>query len=453
MSVQEITSVLPSELLYSTPQKLEESKTVSYSVNSLASEYSQAGTDIRFTMPMVQKQFLKSNSLSISGQLVFTMAAAGTTAKYAIQGTLYSIFQNQQIQLANGQIIENFNNPGILVNSMLNQTADLSQQNPLALSYGIGTGNNSNCTLLINGANLAEGWMKDAAGVVTVDFCIPLISALTNSTSVPMFMTDMTLIMTLGNISMASGLLVKTAAGATDGNVTFTKIQNLRLNYDCMELSNSAFSTWLSYYPSQKFLLKNISYTYTNYVIPANQTGTIDMPLNFNLASAKQLFISFKTTDNNDGDFGSLNPNLDSIQFITGTGELYPTRPIDCKNGLLVFYYQQKGWNSYYSKDTNGLVNRTTFLKRYAAGNGYAGYDNTPANILSSANKFFICIDLEKLSANSDLTYNGAKISLNSYVRIQIAAACANPITAHMFVSYDQFWAFDMANNMISVIS
>lgn len=449
MSVQEITSVLPGELLYSTPQKLEESKTVSYSVNSLASEYSQAGTDIRFTMPMVQKQFLKSNSLSISGTMVFTLSGAGVNSKFALQGTLYSIFQNQQIQLANGQIIENFNNPGILVNSMLNQTADISQQNPLSLSYGVNSGISSNCTLLLNGGSITEGWMKDGA-VVNVDFCIPLISALSNSSSVPMFMSDMTLIMTLGNIA---SLLVKTTTGTTDGTCPFTKIQNLRLNYDCMELSNNAFSSWLSYYPSQKFLLKNISYTYTNYVIPANQTGTIDMPLNFNLASAKQLFISFKTTDNNDGDFGSLNPNLDSIQFITGTGELYPTRPIDCKNGALVFYYQQKGWNSYYSKDTNGLVNRTTFLKRYVEGNGYAKYNSTAANILDNANKFFICIDLEKLSANSDLTYNGAKISLNSYVRIQIAAACDKAITAHMFVSYDQFWAFDMANNIISVIS
>jgi len=445
MSVQEISSALPVELLYRVPSKLEESKTVSYSVNSQSSSYSQPGSDIRFTMPMVQKQFLKTNSVAVSGQLVITVSNAAVIG--VIQGTLYSVFQNQQLQLANGVVLETFNNPGICVNIMLNQTADVSQQNALALSYGIGTDANSNCTLLIGtAADNINGWIKSGL-TTTIDFCIPLISALTSSQSVPMFVSDMTLIMTLGNVL---GNIVKTAGGVETFNTA--TLQNLRLNYDCMELSNSAFMDWLSFFPDQRFLLKNTSYTYTNYTIQPNQSGTIDMPLNFNLASGKQLFISFKS-DNIDGDFGSFNPNLDSVQFITGTGEMYPTRPIDCKNGPLVWYYLQKGWNSFYSKDTNGLISRKTFLKRAAVANGYAAYSGGGADITTNGNKFFLCIDLEKLSQNSDLVYNGARISLNSFVRLQISAGFANAITAHMFVSYDQFWSYDLVNNMIQVIA
>lgn len=457
----DFNQVLPTEVNYVAPSKMAESRVVSYKTNSNYTTTSTAGTELRFVIPMTERQFLQNNTVSLSGQLDLNFSAQADTQVALLGSGWYSCFQTQQLQTSNGEFLENIPNVSILANEILQQASDISQRNALSMSWGMNPDMGSgNCSITLGTANTLYSY-QNAGTKIVVKFCIPLIGLLSNSNNfLPMFMTDMTLILTVNDII---GKVVKKIQDGTAGKdfmPTSFSLSNLYLNYDALELSQGAYMEWLAQYPSQRFIIKAIGYTYTNSTIP-NGTGTFDLPLNFTLASCKQLYISFQPAVG-DLQYGSINPNANSIQLFTGAGEMYPSRPIDCRNPTEVFYNLQKAWGAYYSRDCNGLITLNQFCRRSGAITGYLAVSgvgdktNDDADRVDNgtvSNKFFVCIDTEKASSNKDLVYNGAKISLNSYLRLDIAAANGDAVPVNIFAAFDSFIICDMANMNITKIN
>lgn len=454
----EFNQVMPAEVNYVTPSKMTESRVVSYKVNCNVNSTSTPGTELRFVIPMTERQFLEPSSVSLSGKLRLVAGAERDTQWGLLGSGWYSCFKTQQVQLSNGQFLENIPNVSILVNEILQQTADVSQRNALAMTWGMAISDaNDNSMASGNcGIILGDGIYPYSANgtVIECNFCIPLIGLLSStSTYLPMFMSDMTLIMTVNDI--IGSVLKKLVQGAAhDGVMASFTLSDLYFNFDALELSQSSYAEWISQYPNQRFVIKTLGYTYTNNTIQNGYSGSLDMPLNFNLASCKQLFVSFQPPKG-DLAYGSINPNANSIQLFTGAGEMYPSRPIDFRNPSEVFYHLQKAWNAFYSRDSNGLISPEQFCRRTAASTNYLATSGANGATLATAdlihtgavsNKFYVTIDTEKATSNRELVYNGAKISLNSYLRLDIAADNAVAIPVHIFACYDSFIICDMAN-------
>jgi hypothetical protein len=251
---------------------------------------------------------------------------------------------------------------------------------------------------------------------MTLTFAIPIIGILNSSKMLPMFGGDIAVEFTVADITRwlvkISGATVNTAIA----NFTFV-LDNLELVYDSIELSPESNAMVMSAYP-QKLIIKSQSYNFGSTLLGLAGAGSYDIPINFKLASMKQLFFYFTqglgvntiaiganaigtvAVGCADLTFGGINPNGTDIVFVTN-GKTYPQRPIKLYNPAECYMQIRKAFGSIYSNQFCGSIGRAEFLRRDTTDTTtYFGSMATPANLTYLGNKFYLAIDTELINTN-----------------------------------------------------
>jgi hypothetical protein len=233
-------------------------------------------------------------------------------------------------------------------------------------------------------------------------------------------------------------------------NFTFV-YDNLELVYDSIELSPESNAMVMASY-SQKLIIKSQSYNFGSTPLGLAGAGSYDIPINFKLASMKQLFFYFTPANAADLTFGGINPNGTDVVFVTN-GKTYPQRPIKLNNPAECYMQIRKAFGSIYSNQFCGSIGRAEFLRRDTAdANSYFGTMTTAANLSYLGNKFYLAIDTELINTNKESLYNGIPTGINSVLRLNISTLLTSAVTVQFWGCYDSLIEFDFTTGLTRTI-
>jgi hypothetical protein len=445
------------------------------------SSFSTAGQIMKFVIPNTQRTYLNGETGYLTGRLTLTCAAAvAGTDIYAILGTMYSLFSRQSVN-CNGTVWDTVERPGELVNMLTQMTLNPSEKQGLSSTLGcaqnisvnmnVGPGaayaqnaisstifsynSSGNISYLFNGT-------ANAGSNLTTTFAIPILGILNSSKMLPMFGGDITFELTVADITR---WLVKIAGGTANtavANFTFT-IDNLELVYDSIELSPESNAMVMAAYP-QKLIIKSQSYNFGSTAV-GQGAGSYDLPINFKLASMKQLFFYFTQTLGTatvngtantpvgcaDLTFGGVNPNGTDVVFVTN-GKNYPMRPIKLSNPSECYMQVRKAFGSIYSNQFCGSIGRSEFLRRDAADAYHLAPVSTPGALQGIGNKYYLAIDTEIINTNKESLYNGIPTGINSVLRLNISSALYATTTCQFWACYDSLIEMDFTTGLTRTI-
>lgn len=451
MSSQITTPIgIPAELNFTLPSSMVPSRKFELRVQPYGqSSFTSSGQAIRITLPQMQRTLYNFQTAYLFGTINFTHGGvAGTDLSYLI-GSWYSLFSRQVIRAGSGYVLETIDNPGQLVNAITNMTMNSVDRTSLNNAFGF-NGDNINVNVGVRifgdtGATDIGGLQNDERNFT---FAIPLVGILNNSKLWPSWNSgDMEIELTIADIQR---FIVST----TSNTVTGFTINNVEFVTECLELAPEAYNMIMAQNP-ERVVLKTQTYTYGSSSLPANQgIGSIDIPFQIKVNSLKQLIWYSQPADAAEKTFSGVNPNLDSWNFIVN-GISYPQRPVQAKYPSEAYMQNSKSFGSVYSSQHSGSLTRNEFNTASTAYNNYhRPYNATAGNVLTRANKWYQCLDVETINSNKESLYSG--ISTNgttSTLRLNIAAQLANAVhNIHYWSCQDVMVVMDMASGITSVV-
>jgi len=442
-------SGLPTELDFSEASSLPESRSYEYRIQpSNASTFNTAGSVIEISLPMLNNTFWENNTMYITGRLTLTCAGTNNTDMLAFPACgAYALFSKQVWRTQGGQTLENIDNPGPLVNQLL--TVGLvgaertAYANNMCLSDNEGSINTS-LGLVFN--------TNQAGRNQIIDFALPLVGIMNMVKYLPAYGTELILELTLAPSSQWALPMTATS------NVTGFTISNFEFVSQCLELGSQGMSVIQKQY-GNNLNLKTQSYTFGSYTIPAQSSGTVDIPFQIKCMSMKQLFMICSPANVAEGvGYGSVNPNATGISFIN-SGMSYPQRPVQCSRPAESFNQLLKAFGGVY---TNSKQSSITIDGYRTASTAYVtdvfeAYNATRTTVgfATKANKWFFALDLESISNHKDLMYNGINTQGGSAstLRIEIGTALANQThTIYMYACHDVLINMDLQTGIVSAI-
>jgi len=366
---------------------------------------------IQFDLP--QRGFLDPNTLYIRYRMTLTSAANAE-----LKGTpVYTPFINLQT-IFGSSVVENIQNYGQIQNMLVQLTHNASQKAGLASCYALGDYAVTTAVTQL-GANI-NGRICSASEVISA--AAPLKCILSESEKlVPLcLMSGVRLQLTLDTIAN-----IFTTTVVPTGFV----LSNVELVYDLIDFGAGVENMVRSM--GEKIYVKSTSYACSNNTLATATTGTVDLLYNTRLSSVKSLFANFGGTSAN-----SLNKVFDSYDITSNNGDYsfsigglqYPPRPISTsanKTGAMMELKQAIG--GVHSMETNNFS--------ISAGEfGVVGNTATTARIPA---KFFIGVNLEKLSTNGALLTGLSTQSAPIGLRINLGTATAQNHNISVIAMYD----------------
>jgi hypothetical protein len=444
------------ELLFDLPQSMVPSVKKELRVQPYGqSSFSNAGQVAQIVIPQMQRSFLQTDTGYITGTVAFT-GVTGTVdlSKSYVLGSFYSLFSRQVIR-SNTQILETIDQPGRVVNSILNMSLNPAEKMGLSNSFGFYVTDSGQCLgnigPIINSTLGSTGTPNLTQTQFT--FSIPLIGCMNTSKFWPCFLGETTIELTLASL----GDFLVNAFGST---VSGFSISNLEYVCETIELSPESYNMVMANYPSQ-LVLKTESYVYGSNSLPASSgAGSYDLPFQAKLNSLKRIIWYASPANAIDLNFGGVNPNLDSWQFVTN-GTSYPQRPIKAWNPSEAYNQMQKAQGALYSLTHSGCANRNSYCVASTATYGsiypyWRAYDSalTTTELEVGGNKFYNCLDVEVVNQNKDSLYTGISTSgTSSFLRLNIASALSASVhTIQWWANHDKLIVFDLVTQEIRSI-
>ena len=441
---------LPSELDFSLPASLPDNK--SYEIRTQPTNgatFSAQGSVIQLSLPLLQRSFYESSTMYLTGRLTTTVAvpASGSTnVCYCNPAGIYGAFSRLTVRSANGNTLDDIQNPG--------QVANLLLKAGLTASERVTCAN----TMLLNertdASNLGMSFnIASAPGqVTTLDFAMPMIGLLNMTKYLPAYGTELIIELTLNSASNFAPLAL-----GVNNSVTGISFSNLELVSQVLEFSPSAFAMIQQQY-SEKIVLKSETYSFGSTTIAGATVGVVDVPFNIRVNSLKRLFLICSPSTVLEGvGYGSVNPNANSISFISN-GFTYPQRPVQCQRPAEVYAQFQKAFGGLYSADKSGQIQLAGWRRASTAyvTDVYSAFNTNPTNVLTAPNSWYFVLDLEALSNHKDTMYNGINTTGSSanYIRIDIGTALAStPHTVSYFSCHDVLLNMDLVNGIVSTVA
>lgn len=445
MSSQIQTPVgIPSELNFSLPSSMVPSRKFELRVQPYGqSTFDSPGQSLRVVLPQMQRTLYNFQTAYLMGTVTFEHAGVVDTDPSYILGSWYSLFSRQVVRAGSGYVLETIDAPGQLVNAITSMT--MSADNRVCLENAFGF--NSSSPLSNLGVKINVTSDINSGNEKKFTFAIPLIGILNNTKLFPAFMNgDLEIELTLAQIS--SYITSKTA-----NTVTKTTLQNIEFVTECLELSPESYNMVMSQNPD-KVVLKTQTYSYGSSSLPGQFKGTQDIPFQIKCNSMKQLIWYTSPSNAIEKNYGGVNPNLDSWNFIVN-GISYPTQNIKAKYPSEGFMQNQKAFGSVYSSQHSGNQQRLQFNVGSSAYNDYhRAYNNDYTFIEEKASKWFQCLDLETINSNKESLYSG--ISTNgttSTIRLNITENLANTAhNVHYWSCQDVMVVMDLVAGITSVV-
>jgi hypothetical protein len=130
-----------------------------------------SGSLLQISVPRIVRSFFQNNTGYITGRVTFNVATGTVYTKYLPCGGAYSFFSKYALRTANGQQLDNIDNPGYFFGIMCNLGMSPSQKIACANNF------------LLNQAGYQNLGIQFAAGTgnagenLILDFAIPMIGA------------------------------------------------------------------------------------------------------------------------------------------------------------------------------------------------------------------------------------------------------------------------------------
>jgi hypothetical protein len=379
---------------------------------------------IQFDLP--QRGFLDPNTLYLRFRITQTSAAGAE-----LRGTpCYTPFINLQT-IFGSSIVENIQNYGQIQNMLVQLTHNSSQKAGLASAYGLGDYAVTTAVTLL-GANLNG---RTCTASETVSVACPLKCVLSESEKlVPLcMMSGVRIQMTVDSIANMFSTVIPTAFALT----------NLELVYDQIDFGAGVEAMVRSM--GDKIYVKSASYSCSNNTLASGSSGSLDLLYNTRLSSIKSLFANFGGTSAN-----SLNKVYDSYDITSGNGDYsfsvggiqYPPRPISTvtsKAGAVMELKQAIG--GIHSSETNN----------FSISVGEFGVDGNDATTVRIPGKFYLGVNLEKLSTNGALLTGLSSQSAPIGLRINTGTALAQAYNVSVIAMYDALIEVDTVSKNATV--
>lgn len=420
------------------------------------STFSTAGQIIKFVIPKTDRAFINTQTMYVTGNAAVTLPGSTTnTDRVFMIGSYYSMFSRQVVS-SNGKVLETIERPAELVNMLLNMTLNPAEKKGLANSFGFyndlaaGEGDvTSNYCQPMNTPDVANETGNLTDNGLKFTFAIPLVGILNCSKILPLINGDITIELTLNNISQ---ILAGNTAGGTTGIAASTlTLTNCELVLDQLNLTPESYALVMQNYP-EKLYIKTQSYDFGSISIPSGAVGAVDIPVNIKRSSLKEVLTYFNDAGSVDKSFGGSNPNGSDLVFITN-GVQYPQRPIKLTNPSECYNQVQKSIGSLYSNSHSGSCGKAEFCRRMSPNPYYLVSATTIANVPNYANKFYLAIDVELLNYDTDSLYSGIPMGVNSNFRLNIETALPRNCTQYYWMVYDAVIEMDLINGITNVIA
>jgi len=451
---------LPTELNFSLPASLPDNK--SYEIRtqptngaSFASTATSGGSVIQMSLPLLQRSFYESDTMYLTGRITMVnslaVGAQNATGIGLNPGGIYGLFSRMTVRAANGNTLDDIQNPGYIANLLLKSGITFAERTALANVLLLGNGQLlPNLGMVVN--------LDGVAGSGTVlDFSMPMIGLLNMTKYLPAYGTELIIEFTL-----APGNAFAPVVNGNAATITSVTVTNLELVSQVLEFSPSAFAMVQAQYP-EKIVIKSETYSFGSTSIAGGTVGTVDIPFNIRVNSLKRLFAIFSPGDVVEGvGYGGVCPNAQGIQFISN-GVQYPQRAVQCARPAEAYAQWLKAFGGLYSAEKAGQFTLSGFRRAstaYVSG-VYAAYSAASAaatvDKLTAAlpNMWYFALDLEALSNHKDAMYNGINTTGSSanYIRVDIATALAAvPHTVSYFSCHDILLNIDLVTGIVSTV-
>lgn len=450
---------LPSELDFSLPASLPDNR--SYEIrtqptNGASFQSTAGGVVIQCSLPLLQRSFYESNTMYLTGRITL----AGSLAVGALADTgmalnpagIFGAFSRLTVRAANGNTLDDIQNPGYIANLLLKSGITFAERRPLA-----------NTMLLadnVTSVNLGlTCYTQNVAGKSTIlDFSMPMIGLLNMTKYLPAYGSELIIELTLATPSSFVPVVNGNAATLT----SFT-MSNLELVSQVLEFSPSAFAMVQAQYP-EKVVLKSETYSFGSTTIAGQTVGTVDIPFNIRVNSLKRLFAIFSPSTAVEGvGYAGVCPNAQGIQFVSN-GIQYPQRAVQCARPAEAYAQWLKSFGGLYSADKSGQFTLDNYRRAstayvtdvysaFVAASAAATVDKLV--LITSGNAWYFALDLEALSNHKDAMYNGVNTTGSSanYIRVDIGTALANtPHTVSYFSCHDILLNIDLVSGIVSTV-
>jgi hypothetical protein len=220
-------------------------------------------------------------------------------------------------------------------------------------------------------------------------------------------------------------------------------LTNLELVYDQIDFGAGVEAMVRSM--GDKIYVKSASYSCSNNTLSSGSSGSLDLLYNTRLSSIKSLFANFGGTSAN-----SLNKVYDSYDITSGNGDYsfsvggiqYPPRPISTvtsKAGAVMELKQAIG--GIHSSETNN----------FSISSGEFGVDGNDATTVRIPGKFYLGVNLEKLSTNGALLTGLSSQSAPIGLRINTGTALAQAYNVSVIAMYDALIEVDTVSKNATV--
>lgn len=451
---------LPTELNFSLPASLPDNR--SYEIrtqptNGASFTSTAGGVVIQLSLPLLQRSFYESNTMYLTGRIdingSLAPGAVGDTGMMLNPAGIYGAFSRLTVRAANGNTLDDIQNPGYIANLLLKSGITFAERRPLA----------NTLLLADNVTSVNAGLTCNVTGVAgrsdLLDFSMPMIGLLNMTKYLPAYGSELIIELTMA--TPQSFIPVVNGNGATVTNFIMT---NLELVSQVLEFSPSAFQMVQAQYP-EKIVLKSETYSFGSSTIAGGSVGTTDIPMNIRVNSLKRLFAIFSPSTGYEGiGYSGVCPNAQGIQFVSN-GIQYPQRAVQCARPAESYAQWLKSFGGLYSADKSGQFTIDNYRRAstaYVTGvysafiPAEAGTTVDKISAYTSGNAWYFALDLEALSNHKDAMYNGVNTTGSSanYIRVDIGTALAAvPHTVSYFTCHDILLNIDLMTGVVSTVA
>jgi hypothetical protein len=440
--IQEIAYGLPGALPPHRSYELRVSPT-----SGSAATYITGGI-IQISVPRIDRSFFQNNTGYITGRCTFTTATGTANLKYLTSGGAYSLFSKYALRTANGQQLDNIDNPGFIFSMLCNLGVSPSQKEAYANNFLFNQ--NSAGSYPNIGIGFAVG-AGNAGQNLILDFAIPMLGAWNSDKYWPAFGNELLIELTVGQLANCV-IETNNATGAAAG---FT-LSNIEFVSQILEFSPETFSQMQQLY-SNGIQIKSETYRFGSWPFASGiSQGQMDIPFNIRNKSLKRLFMAYSPSNACElNGYSAVNPNLNSYVFVLN-GVMYPQRPVQELKPAETFNQIIRAHNGLYTSDKPtclSLEGHRMALTAYIT-NVYQQYNSTIANITSQPNMHYLVLDLESISNHKEGLYAGIDTtgSTANTIRLDCNTASTQAAILNYFGCADCIISFDFVNGITNIV-
>lgn len=316
--------------------------------------------EINFDLPCSQSPdtWLDTRLSTISFRAIVTVTNAGTQqiTSGTLRSSAYAYFDNMRLTGQSGNLLEYFNEYGLVSDLLIQSQVDDRES---CFSYGLKSNFGQLNQAQVNSSSftntghdipvLSKGNVLVTGESLSFSYSVPLLSGVIGVLSDRFFPIGLTkkMLLTLTTASVLPFTIQLGTVGAT-GSTISVQLTDFALNLELIKVGTSAMSQIISTLPDNKMYIHGQTYKTTTTVLPANSSGSINLPVGLTGSSVRSLFARFHETGapsalrSTHGKYDSKCPLLNQLGWNIG-GQQIPSslynpllRPAECWRSFLM---------------------------------------------------------------------------------------------------------------------